>query len=306
MSRRILSAGLTLVCMLAAAGPARAQTTLRYKYKEGDSIPYKIDQDMKMAMSVAGMDIDVTMKMTMDLTWKIKKVTDDGKAEIGFKFGATKIVMDMPPPVGKVEVASTDENEPDDAMGQMMSKMVKGLAKLEMTGMQTDTGELSDIKIPDAALKELKKLAAGAGPAAGMFNADSLKNMVGGSNGLVLPKDAVSKGKSWNHKSTSKTEFGDANVDVKYTYQGNKDGLENISLKPIIDIKPKDKSPIPLKVKSADGKGTALFDNQAGQLREMNMTQVIEMEAEVMGQTISQKMTIETKMKQGKSKKSSE
>ena len=181
--------------------------------------------------------------------------------------------------------------------------MVKVLGNLEITGQQSATGEVSDVKIPEKALKQLKKLAAAGGPGAGgMLSADSLKGMVGGTNGLVLPKEEVTKGKSWSHKTSTKTEMGDAEVDIKYTYEGDKNGLESIALNPKMTIKPKEDSPIAIKIKSTDGKGKALFDNQAGRLRELNATQVIEMELEAGGMTIGQKMTIESKMKQAKSK----
>ena len=300
MSRR--SPITLLVCFLvgAVAGPVQAQTTLRYQYKEGETIPYTVDQNMKMSMNIAGKDLDITMDMGMEILWKVKKVHEDGKAEMGFKFTSAKVTMDTP--MGKVAVSSNDDNEPDDQIGQIMYKMVKGLAKIEMTGLQSPTGELTDVKIPDKALAELKKLAAAGGPAGNIFTADSLKSMVGGSSGLVLSKDPVSKGKSWSHKTSTKTEIGDTNVNMKYTYEGSKDELATISLKPSMEIKPKEDSPIAMKIKSAEGKGKALFDNKAGQLREITMTQVIDMEAEVMGMAFSQKMTIDTKMKLGKMK----
>lgn len=272
----------------AAAGSA--QTTLRYKFKEGDKLRYVLDTKMKMSMNILGKVIDMTMVQDSELTWNVQSVDDNGNAKILVKFGRSKLSMDGP--TGKTEVDSQGGQEPEDAVGQVLYKVIKGLAGMELTGAISPTGEFTDIKIPESSLKGLQNIPGG--DAFGeLFSPDGLKRMLGQS-GLAMPKDAVSKGATWKNKSEMKLPIGKMIAEIDYTYGGpiEKDGrtLEKITLKPKATIEPDPNAPIAMKLKSQDGTGTALFDNKAGRLLEVVQNQTMEMEAEVMGMTFSQRM----------------
>src|SRR6516165_10592075 len=60
---------LALLLAGAAAEPAAAQTTLRYKFKKGEKLNYVMEQKMKMAMNLAGQDIETEMGQTIDMSW---------------------------------------------------------------------------------------------------------------------------------------------------------------------------------------------------------------------------------------------
>src|SRR5688500_13590443 len=141
------------------ASPASAQTTLRYKFKEGDNLKYTIDQKMKMTMNIGGNAIDMNMNQSSDMTWTIKNVDSDGNAKITVKFGRNKMTMDGPQ--GTTQVDSDSTTEPDDPIGQILYKVIKGLAGLEMEATISATGEYSDIKVPEKAVKELQNLPGG-------------------------------------------------------------------------------------------------------------------------------------------------
>src|SRR5581483_1081125 len=79
--------GLAALALALLAGPANAQTTLRYKFKDGEKLQYVMDQDMKMTMSIGGMDIEMKMKQGMDFNWDIGKVDDQGNAQVRVKVG---------------------------------------------------------------------------------------------------------------------------------------------------------------------------------------------------------------------------
>ena len=115
---------------------------------------------------------------------------------------------------------------------------------------------------------------------------------------------SVSKGAKWKNKSEMKLPFGKMIAEVDYTYDGpvEKDGrsLEKIGVKPKATIEPAANAQITLKLKSHDGGGSALFDNSAGRLLEVTNVQNMEMEIEIMGMTISQKMVQTMTMKLAK------
>jgi len=299
-SRRMIFVVAALAGWSLSAAAASAQTTLRYKFKEGETLKYALEQKMKMTMNVAGNNIDMNMNQTSDLSWNIQSVDGKGSAKIAIKFGRNKMSMDSP--MGKIEVDSDNVQEPDDPIGQALYKVIKGLSGLEISGTMSPTGELSDIKLPDKAVKELQNIPGG--DAFGdMFSPDGLKRMMSQS-GLVMPKDAVEKGAKWKSKNETKLPFGKMVAEIDYTYDGpvEKDGrsLEKIGVKPKATIEPSPNAPISLKLKSHEGSGSAFFDNSAGRLLEVTNVQNLEMEIELMGMAISQKMVQTMTMKLAK------
>ena len=279
---------------------ASAQTTLRYQFKQGDTLKYALEQKMKMTMNVMGNNVDMNMDQSSDLAWHIQSVDAKGNAKIAIKFGRNKMTMDGP--MGKIEVDSNNAQEPDDPVGQALYKVIKSLSGLEVSGTISPIGEFTDITLPEKALKELQNIPGG-DMFGDMFSPDGLKRMMSQS-GLVMPKDAVSKGAKWKNKTEMKLPFGKMVAEVDYTYDGpvEKDGrsLEKIGVKPKATIEPSPNAPISLKLKSHDGGGTALFDNSAGRLLEVSNVQNMEMEIEIMGISSSMKMVQTMTMKLAK------
>jgi hypothetical protein len=281
---------LTLALFALAASPAAAQTTLRYQFKEGETLNYAMDQKMKMTTSVMGKNIDMNMDQTANMTWKIDSVDSEGNAKITITFGRMKMSMDSP--MGKVEVDSQDADGPDDPLGKVLFGVVKAMAGMTVSGKINPRGEISDVQVPEKAAKQLGNLP-GADALGDMFSPEGLKRMMGQS-GLVLPKEAVKKGEKWDHKMDMKLPFGKINAEFNYVYDGptEKGGrtLEKIALKPKMTIDPDPNAPFAMKMKSQEGGGHALFDNKTGKLNEVTINQTMEMEIDVMGQTLSQRM----------------
>jgi hypothetical protein len=284
-------AGLTL------AGAAQAQTTLRYKFKEGEKLEYVVDQDQKMSMSINGMDIDMKVKMVMEMDWQTLKVDNQGAAEVKVVISRVKMAMDGP--TGNVEVDSKDKEEPGDPIGQIFAQIVKAIGGMEMTFTSDATGDLRDTKISEGTAKKLKGIPGIDKLGGDMFSPDNMKSMM--ASNMVLPKEPVSKGKSWTQKTNQKLPFGKLTGETTYTYEGEieKNGkkLEKIAVKPDIKIEPDPNSPIQIKVKGGSGKGTTLFDNTAGRVIESTNEQKMEMELEIGGMTINQNITQTTTMR---------
>jgi len=294
-----------LLAALTLAGAAQAQTSLRYKYKQGDRLDYVIDQDQKMAMSVNGMDIDITVSMMMEMAWETLKVEQDS-AQVKVVIGRVKMAMDGP--MGKLEIDSKDTAEPDDPIGKLIAPMIKSMAGLEMTFTADATGEMKDVKVSEKTVKKLKGLP-GLDQFGDLMSADSLKSMVSGS--MVLPKEPVKKGESWTQKTNTKVQFGKITGETKYTYEGpiEKGGkkLEKIAAKPEVKIDPDPNAKIQIKVKDSKGKGYTLFDNETGRIQESTNETTMQMELDVLGMTITQNITQNTTMRlKGKAKSSSE
>jgi hypothetical protein len=275
----------TLACLV-LAGAAQAQTTLRYKFKEGDKLGYAIKQDQKMSMNVMGMDIDMKTTMDMDMSWQTVKVEENGTAQAKVTLNHVKMTMEGGP-LGKVEVDSTDKNEPDNPIAQVFAGIAKSIGGMEMTFTVDPTGDIKDVKISEGTQKKLKKIP-GLGAFGGdAFGPDSLKALVEGGIIVPLPKDAVEKGKSWTQKVSTKTAVGKISGETKFTYDGATDkDLEKFTTKPDMKVETDANAPIQMKLKSGSGKGTTLFDNKAGRVAQATNEATMKMEIEAGGMTI--------------------
>ena len=80
---------------------------------------------------------------------------------------------------------------------------------------------------------------------------------------------------------------------MHYVYDGSveRDGrkVEKFLLRPKFKIEPDPKAQVVVTVKAFESEGTAYFDNASGRLVEVISTQRLEVEAESMGKTFSQK-----------------
>ena len=72
---------------------APAQTTLRYKFQEGQVLQYVADTKIKMANDVGGIKIGINVNQKTEMTWTIGKVNSDGAARVGLKID--RMIMEV-------------------------------------------------------------------------------------------------------------------------------------------------------------------------------------------------------------------
>ena len=167
-----------------------------------------------------------------------------------------------------------------------------------MTFTMDGLGEIKDIKIPDKVRNSLKNLP-GSEAIGDLLSDESLKKMAQG--GLVLPRDAVTKGKSWSVKADMKIPTGRIKGDVHFTYEGTveKDGkkLEKIAIKPDVTLEGAPNAPFKMKLKAQEGKGYVYFDNEAGRMVGMDSNQTMDVTLDVNNMSILQRIEQLTTMK---------
>lgn len=268
---------LSALCAAVCSSATSAQTTLRYKFTEGEKLQYVVEKKTRTTSSVMNMETESKMNLSMDLVWQVISVKGDGSAQVQFKVTYAKISM------GMVEVDSAQKNTPDEPIAKAASQMVKARAAIDMTGTLLATGEVKDVKVSEKTIEAMKKL-----PGGETFDPDSLKSMV---SSFVFPTEAVAKGKTWSSKSEVKTPIFTTIAENIYTYDGavQKEGatLEKISIKPELKIEPAPKSPIK-EVKEVKGSGQLFFDNKAGHIIEAVVNQNMRLELTFGGTDIIQ------------------
>jgi hypothetical protein len=286
---------LAAVVLCLGAPPAQAQTTLRYKFKLGDMLNYELQQKMEMKMSLAGNDIAINMNQQIGMTWKVLKMSSGDKVQVLQKIESIRMTMDTP--MGKVEYDSKNGKEPEGPIGKALGPVFNALAGSEFTVTMDTRGEISDVEVPAKLLAVLKdKL--GAVPGLGeMFSADNLKHMIN-QGGLVLAKGPVTKGDTWTQNMNTKMPFGTMKVTNTMTYEGPAaGGQQKIAMSPVVSLDADPNSPVTIKMKGGTGKGEAVFDNAAGRVVEVNITQNMQMEISASGQDITQNIRTTTVLK---------
>jgi hypothetical protein len=301
MNRLSASTTLSLTLVLLFCSSAGAQTTLRYKFKPGDQLQYELRQDMTMAMNVGGMNIDMQMNQTIDVSWNIRAVDQAGNAKMTQKFERVRFTMEGGP-IGKIAYDSKDGKDPEGPFGQAMGPILKAMAGSEFEMTMTPRGEIKDVNVPEKITDALKNLQGAAG-FGNMFTEERLKQMTGQA-GLQLPVEAVAKGKTWSSTLAMKMPFGKMTVNNLMTYEGpaSREGknLERVTIKPTVTLEGDGAAAIDVKIKSQDTMGAAYFDNTAGRLVETNLTQNMEMEVSVAGQNFTQVIKQNTSLKLAK------
>src|SRR5205807_1293910 len=130
----------------------------------------------------------------------------------------------------------------------------------------------------------------GANQLGDLSHPDNFKDMI---SGIVFPTEAVAKGKSWSHKTETKSPAGKIISENVYTPEGTetRDGvtLEKIAFTPNIKIDPDPKAQ--MKIKTIKAAGHTLFDNKVGRVVESTVNQTKVGTITVMGLTLDQTTT---------------
>jgi hypothetical protein len=269
------------------AASADAQTTLRLRFEKGKSNSYDLAQTMKVEQIALGQTIASVVKQSMQFTTTCDGVEDNGNGRITTRFERARMEVEAPEPIGKFAVDSA-EPAPDNPTAAKLAPMMKVLGKLEFTAVMTPRGETIDFKIPEATLKKLRGIP-GAAQIGGIFTEEGIKNAMV-QNKLLLPQDKVSPGAKWTNKITTKLPFGRLTGEMKYLYQADEGKFQKLTFDPVLAIEPSADAHIAIKLESQKGSGTVLFDNAAGRVQEMSLSEALELSVGTMGMNLTQKI----------------
>jgi hypothetical protein len=290
-------------CVYGGGAPAQAQTTLSYKFAEGEKLHYAMDTKTSVQMQPMGSNIEMRVGQTIDLTWSVLSVDNDQNAKLQSKVDRLRFSMEGGP-IPKTQYDSKEGKKLEGVMGDTLGPLFEALVGAEFTFNVDARGNLSDVQIPAKLNEALKNMTAG-GAGSG-FSGDMIKQMAQ-QGALLLPSGTVEKGKTWEQTSQMTLPFGKAAVRIDLTYEGpaTLDGkqVEKIAVSPKMSFEAGPNAAVAIKIKGQESKGTTYFDNKAGLILQSSLTQTTEMEITVAGAVMPQKMTQTISFKlQGKDK----
>jgi RNA polymerase sigma factor (sigma-70 family) len=264
------------------AAPTRAQgTTLRYRFKTGDTFRYvvekKIETDSDANVNIANKKVRTTE--TFDVTWKVVSVDTAGNARMTLTFDRVRYRCDQSFPGKLIEFDSRKHRNPVGAAGvvRIMSPILKAEIGAVFTCTMNPRGEISDFKLP----KKLKGAIEKPGVRA-MYSAEFFKQLAA-QGGVLLPAGPIRKGAVWNQKAAPQI-VGHARmtVDTRATFQGESarggKKLQEIALYLTATIDDRVRTGLgPFTIKNQEGKGRILFDNATGRLVESEQSQDLDL-----------------------------
>lgn len=264
-------------CSLALAEPP-----LKYKFQEGQKLPYTLNQETVTSSSVAGQKVDLKITQQIESLWIVKKIAADGAAEIGQT--TTRVVFNMEMPMNKVEYDSKTGKLPEND-SLKIAELLASMVDQEITLTMSPTGEVSNVRIP---AKITESLAANPALKAmgGTFSAEGIKALIASSI-VSFPKPEMKKGDKWDSAPLAMEAGG---MKIITTMATTFEGVETKDGKDLAKFTRKTKTGITpppgleAAVKSDDNDATIWFDVAAGLLFESNSKQTLVIESKLFGQ----------------------
>ena len=286
----------TFVLALIVCVPAWSQAQeLRYKFQNGSKTAYIMEQNQSMKIPIGGQETDIKVNMLFEVSQTVDSVdTATGTAKLKQKYDRVK--MSIKGPI-EMEYDSKGDKEPDGPLAAMAG-IFKALTNNEIKMTMTNRGEISDVKMPEKLLEELKQQSGGNADVFGnMLSEESLKHMLN-QGSMVLPKEApVAEKTVWDRNLDMKMgNMGTIKTNSKYTYAGKSGGFDKIDMKMDIKLESDPNAAMQINMKTKEANGTVLFDNEKGRIQEINTKVISEMQMEPIGMmNMTQTMTMKLK-----------
>ncbi|MGP0065128.1 MAG: hypothetical protein ACLQGP_16210 [Isosphaeraceae bacterium] len=277
--------------------PARAET-LRWKFKAGEVLHYSIEQKMVMSAKAMGQERKSSRSQTLDIRWTVNRVDGDGTAEITLRFDRVRVRNEVPPLMPFV-LDTNEANAPAQPGFEAETQQLKAIVGAEVVFKIHPTGEMEDVKVPEATLKKMRD-AAPRGSADAEVSEKALKEMLLQSSPPSFPDGDIEPGKTWSSKP-AKMPIGFATMvlDKTFTFQGpdsKAPGRLLIGMETKVLLEPAAGADVKATIRKQEGRGTMSFDVETGHLAGARMTQKLEMVLSAGGQSIEQSQDTTTTM----------
>jgi hypothetical protein len=297
-------------CLSTATANA-ADTLLRWKFKEGDSMNYVMQRASEAKIDLSGSQIEFNSGMTFDTSWKIKSVDSDGSAVVEQTLDRIQLKMDSPLGGGlnyDSKVPGSGEGQVWEMMGPMFEAMVGQTFSMKVSPI----GKVTDIKIPEKIAAQLAKAAANPGrrnPLGAMggmgLSEASIKEMLERSF-VLLPEKAVAADVTWKQNfeeamkgaGVKKTEITYSTTESE-TADGHK--VQKIAAKTELTFEPEENPMADIEIDDQEGTATIAFDVDAGRTVKLDGKQKQTMVIASPNREISVEQNEKTTVRQGKS-----
>lgn len=273
---------------------APAAEPLAWKFAPGLTNRYRMNQDTRLTInSGAGGDATTHSVTTIDISWIVEKVNDDGSAVLDQRIERMRIKAET----GEEQVAEIDSAAKEDPQGQAATlvPLLKAITSNPFKVTMTPRGEIKEVEVPEAIVDALKNQP-GAAQMGDLATEAGFKKLVGQAS-FILP-EKLEPGAQWTAKTESQLPaVGTQTAVTTYRYEGLKEvegkPMEAFSAKLSLSFAG---GQVPIAVTHQESNGEILFNRDAGRLESSAIKQVTELKITVSGQPINQKIEQDIKM----------
>lgn len=278
MTRKYLGPFLLVHLSLYAVGSSRcggAETILRWKFTEGQVLRQSVESETLSTVKFGGGEQKVSQKIRIDLRLTVKRVGQEGAAEIVQT--CDHLVMSMVMPGGQsFEYDSKKRKALKGPMGEALGPLLAALSDAETGLTLTSAGKVENLKFSADLLEKLRS-SPGAAGLGELFGEESLRRLSSPFPSLEI--GPLSIGKEWSDTRVLKLPFGTLQFDSTYTYRGTetKEGreLHRITVKTSPRLQKDAERPVDFSLKPGESAGTLYFDLDAGRFVDLSQAQTL-------------------------------
>ena len=253
------------------------KTELKLNLNVDETYIQKTESTMSIAQNVQGMEMDIDMNLTGELSYLVKSF-QDGVYDMEVQYKSMEMNMVMPQG-NEMNIKSGDESNP-------MSKIFTNFCNVPFNLKMTQYGRIQEIsgfdKIYEKVFEELpgmssQQLAQMKDQVSGTFGEESLRSNLEMTI-AIYPNQKVDEGDTWNVESEL-TSVMNVNVNSKYTYMGSDEANHKITGNATLSSNPDAFEMNGMSVKSdlnGSIKSDILVDKTTGWVYEAKISQVIE------------------------------
>lgn len=286
---RLLPAIAAIAAISLATSSTDAADGLRWKFKEGETLHYRMVQDTQIRMKANGMDNKNSIAQTIDMTWVIDAVDDQGVASMTQTIDRMR--MKILTAQGTIHVDSAGGKLPD-ALAPSLEPVFKTLVGAKFTLKMSPEGKITDVVVPKSAVEALEKT-----PELGsLLSADSLKEMTEQAS-IPLPGKVVEQGATW----TDAKDLAGVKLEMVYTFVGPEtvDGktFDKVSTHADLKLDLPQTEGLKSEMEKGEMNGTLLFDTATGKVVSSTGKQDLIISISGMGESLRQEVQSLVEMK---------
>ena len=259
---------------------------LAWKFESGQRFDFELSQTSELETEVETVANTIKTTNSVKFHWEVKKVNDDGEAEIVMVFDQMKIDVQLPTPKGSrsfiIDSDSEAGKKPDEFESEMRAN-IDAVIGSEIKLTVSARGELMHLELPDSAKAKLRD-APQSMQIRQLVTENGIKELLGSSR-MVLPDEPINKGHVWTIAEDFSNSIGTFERQQILTFAGifprKSEDLAKITVETkLIPKTPNDETGTNAKkdtdsagqlpaveVRSQAGTGTIWFDNDQGFLK---------------------------------------
>lgn len=284
-----------LLLSLLLARPSHAAEALTWKFSPGLTNRYRTSTAMDVTMDLgAGGQQKQTIVHTIDLSWTVEKVQDDGAAILKQRIDRVQMKIDVPGGQS-VEYDSKSTDEPQ-SFAAMVAPLFREMTRAEFVVTMSPRGKVTNVDVPETLIAAIAA-SPGAQLLGDLATAEGFENMISRSS-FELPEN-LEPGAEWSTTAEiANPLLGKQTIVTTYTYTGPKDveGVQFESFAPTLTVDFAG-GPAQAKVTKQGSEGEILFNRTEGRLESMTLKHNLALTLTQAGKSINQTIDQTTEMK---------